>query len=1427
MSKRRKNGVRALAALGLMATVLVAPTTAPVSAGETIGAPVFLKTFAPDTIGPGSVSTLTFTIDNTANALRDGLGFSDTLPAGMTIADPTNASTTCSPNGAVGPTLSAPAGGATITFSDGGIGAGQTCFVTVDVTSSTAGAATNTSTGLTFNGGGTGSATDDLTVDATLPGFTKDFSPSSVSVGARSTLTLTIDNTANTSAVPNLDFTDTLPPGMTVASPANASSTCGTPTVPPVITAVPGSSSVTLDANGTVGFPALAAFASCTVTVDVVTSAVGSLINSTELLADSTTAGKATAALEVTGSDLAITKEFTDDPVPPGGAVTLDFTISNNSRTDAATAVAFTDALPASAVFDSLLSNTCGGSVAGLASSTITFTGGAVAAEGSCTISTSLSIPAGTTPGTFVNTTSTVTGTVGGSSVTGNTASDTLFVVSYPALTVEFIGDPVGAGDTVTLRYTIANTSAAGAMTDIEFTDELTDGSGGFPPDPTSGFLPFPVTAATVTPDPPCGAGSSFALVAFNTDREALSFSGGSLAAAPGAGASCTFDVVVTVPAGFAAGTYVNHTEEVSGVVGGNTMVGPAASDSLVVVAAPTLRKEFTDDPVNPGDSVNLRFTLEHADTAPGNATSIAFTDNLSSTLAGLTATAVAGNTCGATVDISTNTNIAVSGGTMVPGATCTIDVTLAIPAGATPGSHTNTTSTLTATVLGVTATEPAASDDLQIAALVLTKEFVENPYIAGETATLRFTLNNQSASAATGIGFSDSLADILPATPDISAPGPLDTGTCDGTLTGTATLSYSGGSLAAGTTCTFDVSVLIPVGAPEGTFSNITSGVSSNLGTSDPATADLTIDATLIGITKEFTDDPVAPNGVVTLAFNLTNLSPTKTITDIVFADNLGAALTGLTATGATGNTCGGMASSTFPTTSFAYSGGTLAGGATCTVTLTLTVPPGPFAAHTYTNTTSAPSGKVGTLDVNGDPASDDLEVRIQTLTKSFDGPTSPTGTADLSFTITNLDSANAVNGLSFSDNLDAMMSGLVATTLPSTPCGAGSAITGTSFLSLTSGNLAASGSCTFVVTVTVPGNAAAGVYNNTTSDLFSSGLSVDDPATASLTVAPQMTVTINQATGQADPTNTAPINFTVIFDQAVTGFDAADVAVVNGTVASVTAAGVNTFTVAVTPTAEGLVTATVPAGGAVDANGTANVASTSTDNSVNYDTTNPVINTPPSITVNNDPGAAGAVVNYVVTTTDEGTTTGTSGGDFSARLLAEGESAQIVLPGGLVCTPPSGAFFPIGTTPVTCTSTDAAGNVTTQVFNVIVVDNEDPVIAAAPNVTHTITSGAAGPVTFPTPTATDNSGSVTVTCVPASGSNFGIGVTTVTCTAADAAGNSAASSFSVTVDSSELLPATGGGLDGLTLALQFLLVGLGLVAIARLNSRRRLRVR
>ena len=148
------------------------------------------------------------------------------------------------------------------------------------------------------------------------------------------------------------------------------------------------------------------------------------------MLADFNFAGKASDTLAVSVTPLAIQKSFTDDPVPPGSAVTLEFTITNFDRNFSATGVAFTDDLTtlvpplAGLTFASLLSNDCGGSVSGVGGTTIGLTGGTLAPEATCTLRVSLSVPAGATPGSYTNTTSAVTATVDGSPVVGNMASD-------------------------------------------------------------------------------------------------------------------------------------------------------------------------------------------------------------------------------------------------------------------------------------------------------------------------------------------------------------------------------------------------------------------------------------------------------------------------------------------------------------------------------------------------------------------------------------------------------------------------------------------------------------------------------------------------------------------------------------------------------------------------------------------------------------------------------------------------------------------------------------------------------------------------------------------------------------------------------------------------------------------------------------------
>ncbi|XP_072029649.1 uncharacterized protein [Amphiura filiformis] len=118
-----------------------------------------------------------------------------------------------------------------------------------------------------------------------------------------------------------------------------------------------------------------------------------------------------------------------------------------------------------------------------------------------------------------------------------------------------------------------------------------------------------------------------------------------------------------------------------------------------------------------------------------------------------------------------------------------------------------------------------------------------------------------------------------------------------------------------------------------------------------------------------------------------------------------------------------------------------------------------------------------------------------------------------------------------------------------------------------------------------------------------------------------------------------------------------------------------------------------------------------------------------------------------------------------------------------------PSGFSFPIGSTVVLYSATDASGNVGTCTFNVNVQDVELPSLTCPSPMTVPNDPGTGtAAVTWPEPAVTDNSQSV-VTLVPSTpnGSSFAIGRTTVRYLATDESGNQAECSFKITVEDVE----------------------------------------
>ena len=123
------------------------------------------------------------------------------------------------------------------------------------------------------------------------------------------------------------------------------------------------------------------------------------------------------------------------------------------------------------------------------------------------------------------------------------------------------------------------------------------------------------------------------------------------------------------------------------------------------------------------------------------------------------------------------------------------------------------------------------------------------------------------------------------------------------------------------------------------------------------------------------------------------------------------------------------------------------------------------------------------------------------------------------------------------------------------------------------------------------------------------------------------------------------------------------------------------------------------------------------------------------------------------------------------------------------------SGETFPLGSTLVTYTATDVAGNTTETTFTVNVIDDQAPVISGLPSTISVASDpGMCGTiVTWIEPTASDNCVLSEFTSNIANGSFFEVGSATISYTAIDSSGNSSAQSFLVAVLDQEIPVITG----------------------------------
>lgn len=645
------------------------------------------KTFNPASVSSGGKSTVTIRLGNSGALGLSGVTLADNLPAGMVVANPTNAYTTCSGS----TTVTASPGATSVNLTGANIAGSGSCDLVFDVRATGGANWTNTIAvgGVTASGGVMNQAPITGVLNNMVPTtltVAKATNPSSLTFpGQASLLTITVNN--GSVATSNLGFTDyftvdgTLGAagnGMVIASTPMASTTCPSG----VVAATPGAASIALSGA------TLAVNASCTVTVNVTSTTVGGITNyipagSIQTNQGLTNAGQATTSL-TTQSNLGIAKKFTPNVVKPGERSRLRITFFNPT-TEPVTNLSVTDTLPTNVT------------VPGGANPTTTCTGGIVTAPTAATVQISgASITAASggvsascyaeidvlvsVAGDFVNTipASAVSAVIGGTPVTNSQpTSDTLRAKSpliihkaFSSKTLD-AGNPVGfttasdtksAGTPATMTIRIDNPNAT-ALTQASFTDTL----------PTNLVIAITPNASTT-----CASG----IVTATASGTSVRLSGATIAA--GGFCTVTVDVLSNI-----SGSYTN-TIAASGV---STFEGVTNEEptnaQLIISTPPSVAKQFTPSVIAPSGVSRLRIEIGNSNATALTLSSI-FTDTLPTAPGNIVVAGIPNiaTTCTGAVTAAAGTgSVSLASGATIPVAGCSIEVDVT---GVTPGVHTN-----------------------------------------------------------------------------------------------------------------------------------------------------------------------------------------------------------------------------------------------------------------------------------------------------------------------------------------------------------------------------------------------------------------------------------------------------------------------------------------------------------------------------------------------------------------------------------------------------------------------------------------------------------------------------------------------------------------------------------------------------------------
>ncbi|RJP49579.1 MAG: isopeptide-forming domain-containing fimbrial protein, partial [Anaerolineaceae bacterium] len=608
-------------------------------------------------------------------------------------------------------------------------------------------------------------------------------------------------------------------------------------------------------------------------------------------------------AVIVDPSLVTISKNFNPDPTNAGGTSVLTFTLTNPNGA-AVSDVSFSDALPGTpgvmkvANPPNASTSGCGTPLFSPAAddTTLNFSNGTIPANGTCTVSVNVTVPAA---GTYDNTSGNV---FVGSVDTGDNASDSLTVSDEP---------PPPACTSISLATWIMDPSQ-GTVTapplywykhpDVSSADAADSGPGvssiatsaaygnpanswasrGYPKTgtPTGDSTPYIQVAIDTSQfagnpvsisfdfrrDPNWGGGGTDtpALYVFSSTTGLAGSWGSAIYTSPSLTTTFQSTGAVNATATGVSTTYFRITARGATNTNADLLV-----DNIIITGCgtpdyPTLTKSFSPDPVAVGGASTLTFTITNPNSTVA-LSGLAFTDSLP---AGVTvATNVPTAVCGGTLTTTAPSTISFTGGSLAAGASCNIPVSVTVT---TAGPHTNVSGFISSTETGTNTTPTGYATDTITAILppTIEKLFSPNPILPNGTSTLTFTITNPNQNdTLTGVAFTDTFP-TLPAAMTVASPLTTSS-TCGGTLqdnlggalgAGDAGIRLVSGTISGGGSCTVSVNVTAP---SAGSYDNISGAVTANVtGGTDTASRTLDVEAPnpAIALLKQVSTSPTGP---------------------------------------------------------------------------------------------------------------------------------------------------------------------------------------------------------------------------------------------------------------------------------------------------------------------------------------------------------------------------------------------------------------------------------------------------------------------------------------------------------------------------------------------------------------------------------------